>query len=681
MEPVGGFGRPRAGPPGTPLFSVYSAPGGDPLEAIKEAIVRALETLLAARYGAAPDRIAVEYPPQPGLGDLASPVAFEMARRLKLAPRQIASELAAAFPPLPGVTRVDVGGAGYLNIYLDRGEAARALAHEIASPPAGAGDRGKIIVEHTNINPNKAAHIGHLRNAVLGDTLARCLRFFGHPVEVQNYIDDTGVQVADIVIGFREILQQGLEEARAIEGRFDSFCWDLYARVTEMYQARPETKEQRASVLKSLEERQGADSALADYVARRIVHCHLDTMARIGVEYDLLPWESDILAHRFWDTAFDLLKKKRAIEKVASGERQGCWVMALEGPRFADLKEGEKIIVRSNGTVTYVGKDIAYQLWKFGLLEADFGYEPFRERPGGNRVWSTAKGPGVVPHPAFGGAARVYNVIDVRQAYLQAIVVEGLKALGHGDQAARSTHFAYEMVALTPASAERLGVALADEDRRRPFIEMSGRRGLGVKADDLLDALLKQAQAEVQARNPDLEPGTGEALARAISVGALRYLMVKFTRNKVLAFDFDEALSFEGETGPYLQYAVVRAAGIFEKMGRAGGPDERQAARWALEAAFDLPAGEAAEEHWGLLTHIARFRETVAQAVETLELSQIAKYAFTLAQRFNSFYHKYPVMQEPDLRMKQARVILTYLFLAQMRQAFQLMGIPEPERM
>ncbi|OLC53527.1 MAG: arginine--tRNA ligase [Acidobacteria bacterium 13_1_40CM_4_69_4] len=309
------------------------------MEALKREVVRALEELLRARYKTAPATIAVEYPRQSGMGDLASPVAFEMAKTLRRAPRQIAQDLAAAFPSLPGVERVDVGGAGYLNIFLDRGAAARALAREIAQPPRPAEGAGKIIVEHTNINPNKAAHIGHLRNAVLGDTLARCLRFFGHPVEVQNYIDDTGVQVADIVIGFREILRQGLKEARAVEEKFDYFCWDLYARVTEMYAARPETAGLRAAVLKHLEERQGPDAELADYVARRIVNCHLDTMARIDVRYDLLPWESDILAYRFWDTAFDLLKKMKAVEKVASGERQGCWVMALQGPGFADLKE------------------------------------------------------------------------------------------------------------------------------------------------------------------------------------------------------------------------------------------------------------------------------------------------------------------------------------------------------
>jgi arginyl-tRNA synthetase len=650
---------------------------------MKEAIGGALRRLLIERHAEAPERITVEYPPQPGMGDLASPVAFELARRLRRAPRAIAQDLAAAFPPLPGLARVEAGGAGYLNFFLDRRAAVRDLAAGLAAPPPApeAGGSGKIIVEHTNINPNKAAHIGHLRNAVLGDSLARALRFLGRRVEVQNYIDDTGVQVADLVIGFREILKQGLEEARAIEGRFDHVCWDLYARVTEMYAARPETLGLRPAVLKSLEEGGNETADLAAYLARRIVGCHLDTMARIGVRYDLLPWEGDILAFRFWETAFELLKERGAITRIESGERQGCWVMALEGPPFENLKEGEKIIVRSNGTVTYVGKDIAYQLWKFGLLRADFRYEVFREERNGHRVWSSTRGPGATGHPPFGGAGAVYNVIDARQAYLQAIVMEGLRALGHVEQAERSIHFSYEMVALTPESARRLGVELTEADRARPYVEMSGRRGLGVKADDLLDALEAQARREVDSRNAALAPEQAAALARAIAVGALRYFMIKYARNTVLAFDFDEALSFEGESGPYLQYAVVRATGIFEKMAADGGPREAEAAGWAREGEFDPPDGEAAEEHWALLVQIARFPETVAQAVEALELSQIAKYAFGLAQRFNSFYHKYPVMKEPDPRWRRARVVLTHLFQAQMRRALDLMGIPVPTRM
>jgi arginyl-tRNA synthetase len=650
------------------------------MESIKQEIGEALRRILEQKYGYVAEQIVVEYPPSPGMGDLASPVAFEAAKRLRRPPRAIAQELAAAFPPLPGLARVEAAGAGYLNLFLDRGAAIRALALEIsAPPPAPQGE--KIIVEHTNINPNKAAHIGHLRNAVLGDGLARSLRLLGGRVEVQNYIDDTGVQVADILIGFRDILGYGLTEVRALPEPIDRYCWDLYARVTEMYQSQPEKKALRPAVLKEIEEGTSDLASLAAHLTRRLVNCHLDTMARIGVRYDLLPWEGDILGFRFWEKAFDLLKERRAITRIETGERAGCWVMALEGPRFEELKEAEKIIVRSNGTVTYVGKDIAYQLWKFGLLGFDFRYAPFRDEPDGQRVWSSTRGEGVEPHPAFGHAGRVFNVIDVRQAYLQAIVVSGLKALGYAGQAERSIHFAYEMVALTPASALKLGVTLTEEDRSRPFIGMSGRRGLGVKADDLLDALEAQALREVTSRSPGLAREAAASLSHAIAVGALRYFMLKYTRNKVLAFDFDEALAFEGESGPYLQYAAVRAMAIFEKMAAGGGPGEEEASRLARAADFDLPPGDAAEDHWALATQIARFRETVALAVQGLELSQIAKYTFGLAQRFSSFYHKYPVMKEPDPRWHRARVVLTYLFLGQMRRALEVMGIPVPPRM
>ena len=650
------------------------------MEAFKEESAAAIRDLARRLYGAALQKVVVEYPPSPGMGDLASPVAFELAKQLKRPPRVIASELAAAFPGAPWLLRVEAGGAGYLNLYVDRGEALRALAREAQSAAAET-TGAPVIVEHTNINPNKAAHIGHLRNAVLGDSLARMLRFLGHRVEVQNYIDDTGVQVADVLIGFRDILGWGLEQAQTIEEPIDRFCWDLYARVTEMYEKEPSRRALQPAMLKDLEEGRGEVGALARWLTRRIVLRHLTTMRRIGVTYDFLPWEGDILRGRFWEAAFALLRERGAIVRVDGGERAGCWVMALEGERFADLKESEKIIVRSNGTVTYVGKDIAYQLWKFGLLPIDFRYEVFQEDPDGHRVWSSTESPGPGTHPPFGKAARVYNVIDVRQSYLQAIVAEGLRSLGYQEQADRSVHFAYEMVALTPRAAEQLGMALADADRGRAYIGMSGRKGLGVKADDLLDAVEERALREVRARNADLAPEEASRMARDIAVGAVRYFMLKFTRNKVLAFDFDEALSFEGETGPYLQYAVVRAAGIFEKMARAGGPDEDEARRLAESAAFDLPDGKDAEEHWGLLVQMARFQENVRQAVSSLELSLLAKYAFALAQRFNTFYHRYPVMKEPDPVWRRGRVVLTWLFMAQMRRTLGLMGIPVPERM
>ena len=671
------------------------------MDDLKADSARALRDVAERLYGSAPDKVVVEYPPQGGMGDLASPLAFDLARRLRKSPRVIAEELKAAFPALPWLRSVEVGGAGYLNLSIDRTAALRRLALELTAPPAPAAAGESIIVEHTNINPNKAAHIGHLRNAVLGDILARLLRSQGHRVEVQNYIDDTGVQVADVVIGFREILGWTLAEdetewLRRITGPIDRFCWDLYARVTEMYQTDPSRRALQPPVLKELEERSGPVGSFAAFLTRRIVACHLDTMGRLGVRYDLLPWEGDILAGRFWERAFEQLKERGAVVRVEGGERDGCWVMALPGERFADLKEAEKIIVRSNGTVTYVGKDIAYQMWKFGLLPIDFRYAVFRREPDGHTVWTSAReaarsagwdvDPWPTPgdHPPFGHADRVVNVIDVRQSYLQAIVAEGLRALGHAEQADRSVHFSYEMVALTPKSAERLGLALTEDDRSRPYLSMSGRKGLGVKADDLLDALEAQALREVTARRGETgaaDDGSARAIAHAITVGALRYFMIKFTRTKVLAFDFDEALSFEGETGPYLQYAVVRAEGIFEKMAAAGGPTRAQAAAWAAEAAFDVPDGAEAEEHWSLVMQIARFGEHVAQSVETLEPSVLAKYAFTLAQRFNTFYHRFPVMKEPDPRWRRLRVALTWMFAAQMRRALDLMGIPVPGRM
>ena len=650
------------------------------MEGFKDECAAAIREQVASLYGAGPEKIVVEWPPQPGMGDLASPVPFELARRLKRPPRAIAQELCDRFPRLPWLKRVEVGGAGYLNVFVDRGMALRALARDLHAPEARpSGDR--IIVEHTNINPNKAAHIGHLRNAVLGDSLARSLRFLGHEVEVQNYIDDTGVQVADVLIGFRHILGMGLEAAQAIPDPIDRFCWDLYAKVGEWYEADPKRRALQAETLKSLERREGEIGRFAAWLTRAIVSRHLDTMDRLHVRYDLLPWEGDILAYRLWETAFALLKEKKAIVRVESGERAGCWVMALDEERFPDLKEAEKILVRSNGTVTYVGKDIAYQMWKFGLLPSDFRYEVFRREPDGHAIWSSTSDPGDPAAPRFGRARRVVNVIDVRQSYLQAIVAEGLKALGHKEEAERSVHFSYEMVALTPQSAERLGVPLSEEDRGRPYVGMSGRKGLGIKADDLIDALQAQALKEVRARHADLEEAEAGALARAIAVGALRYFMIKFTRNKVLAFDFDDALSFEGETGPYLQYAAVRASGIFERMSASGGPGETEAGRLAIEAAFDVPEGPEAEEHWALAHLIARFREAASQAAASLELSLLAKFAFGLAQRFNTFYHRFPVMKEPDPSWRAARVTLTWLFLAQMRRACSLMGIPIPDRM
>ena len=711
------------------------------------ALRRAVASALHARYGLAPDdapEIAIEYPPNRRMGDLAVTVAFDLARTLRKAPRLIAAEIAeAAGGALADVGRLEPTGAGYLNLFLDRPRFARARLGP--SPPApAAADGTKTIVEHTAINPNKAAHVGHLRNAALGDTLCRLLRFRGADVEVQNYIDDTGVQVADVVVGLRELEKKDLGEVRRLAGepRFDHYCWDLYARVTRWYEEDDARLAHRRDALRDLEHDADPAAATARAVTDRIVRCHLRTMARLGVEYDLLSWEGDILRLAFWDRAFEILKASGAVRLQTGGRLAGCWVMPIDeageteasadaqaqadtqrapadARASADATDGGddpdarlKVIVRSNGTVTYVGKDIAYQLWKFGLLGRDFHYRRFGAQPSGRPLWTTssaaATGDGgddatadsnVPPAPLgpaadasdradatnaspapFGRAAAVYNVIDTRQSYLQRLLVQALTALGHPKQAERSVHFSYEMVALSPNTARALGHAALDGDGK-PFVEVSGRKGLGVKADDLLDQVTERAAQEVAARHPDLVAGERRRIAEIIATAAVRYFMIKFSRGKVIAFDIDEALSFEGETGPYLQYAAVRARKILQKLHDRGGPAAAEVFA-GLATAPDTPlSSPGGDELWDLVLEAARLDEVADQAVRTLELSVLAKYAFGLARRFNGFYHSSPVVAEPDEAVRLWRAAGVAWFDAQMTRALALMGCEVPERM
>src|SRR6266478_4659576 len=546
--------------------------------------------------------IVLERPPKIDMGEAASPVCFELAKRLKKAPRQIAQEIQNALPPIPGIAKVDVAGAGYLNAYFDRGafwEAAQSEAKHTSTTQTAKHSADKIIVEHTSINPNKAAHIGHVRNAVLGDTMARTLRYAGHNVQVQNYIDNTGVQVADVVIGLLHMERRTPVSVKmlAMDPRFDYYCWDVYAKATQFF---AEDKERAANLrgetLQAIEAGQGEAAEVGQVVADAIVTCHLRTMARLGISYELLARESEILHLHFWDLAFAKLKESGAIQYVTQGKMAGCWIMpwkdgetsrintedteSTEGTETAeDENTQDKIIVRSNGTVTYVGKDIAYQLWKFGLLGKDFHYAKWPTAPQGEEVWATTSGETDPKAPPFGAPAKkVYNVIDTRQAYLQDVVAQGLRGLGHAEAADNSIHLSYEIVALTPRCAAEMGYELSPEEAKKPYVEVSGRKGLGVKADDLIDQLEAAALSEVQQRHAEMSAEEQKRTAHAIAVGALRFFLLKFTRNAIIAFDFKDALSFEGETGPYCQYAVVRIRGIRRK------GTEASAARVAVTA-------------------------------------------------------------------------------------------------
>ena len=683
---------------------------------LQRRLADAVRDFLRGAYSLELDPIVIEQPPKVELGEYALPLAFELAKKLRKPPRKIAEEIVAGFGAVEGFAKLEVAGAGYLNARVNRATMAAALAAG-QNPPADI-PPGKILVEHTSINPNKAAHIGHLRNAILGDTFVRLLRYAGREVDIQNYIDNTGVQVADVVVGFTHIEKKSRAEIEALtrQPHFDYYCWDLYARVSQWYgEGKEKNKENlqvRAQTLHSIEDARSETAAIAELISTAVLRRHLETMDRLDIEYDFLPRESEILHLHFWDAAFTKLKEAGVLTFEAEGKNKGCWIMRRAGtdrvarallPATADAEnvadqiseEDQKVIVRSNGTVGYVGKDIAYHMWKFGLLGRDFSYRKFFRYPNDHECWistTPADEAAEKNHPHFGDVAEIYNVIDARQSEAQSTVIEALRGLGHNETADHYTHFSYEMVALTPRCAAELGYTLSDEDKARSYIEVSGRKGFGVKADDLLDQLIASAKKEVDSRHAQLSEPERESIATQIAIGALRYFMLKYTKQSVIAFDFKDALSFEGETGPYAQYAAVRATSIFKK---AGLDPDSFATRAATDASPVPPAqsaaasisaadiaeflnGESADEFWSLWLAAAQTSYVIDKCIATTEPAYLAKHVFQLAQLFNAFYHRHPILSEPDEKRKQFLLATVAVVRRELIAALAVMGITVP---
>jgi arginyl-tRNA synthetase len=663
---------------------------------LERRLVEHLREFLRRAYALEIANMVVEQPPKIEFGEYALPIAFELARKLRKAPRKIAEEIVAEVGAIPGFEKFEVAGGGYINVRVNRAE----LATELAADRSPAADvpPGKVMVEHSSINPNKAAHIGHLRNAILGDTFVRLLRFAGREVDVQNYIDNTGVQVADVVVGFLHIEKKSRAEIETLAAgpRFDYLCWDLYARVSHWYEEDKAHVQARAQTLHAIEEGNNETAAIADLISVAVLKRHLETMDRLDIKYDFLPRESEILHLHFWDAAFSKLKESGVLTHESDGKNKGCWIMRRAGTAAKPLttgytegtgekitEEDQKVIVRSNGTVGYVGKDIAYHMWKFGLLGRDFGYRRFYRYPNAHDCWISTTD-GEKDHPHFGDVAEIYNVIDARQSEAQNTVIEALRGLGHGEAADRYTHFSYEMVALTPRCAAELGYTLSDEDKGRSWIEVSGRKGFGVKADDLLDALIGAAGMEVDARHPELSAAERSSIATQLAIGALRYFMLKFTKPSVIAFDFKDALSFEGDTGPYAQYAVVRASNIFRKggfdpdafCGLAATGDA--ASRVSTEDFAKYLGGESGNDIWELWLAAAKTSYIVSQCIATTEPAYLAKHAFQLAQLFNTFYHRYPILTEADEGRKKFLLATAGVVRRELIRVLAAMGITVP---
>jgi arginyl-tRNA synthetase len=653
---------------------------------------RVLECLQRRNPGVALPSVVIEQPPKVELGDFAIPT-FPFAKPLRSAPLKIAEAIRTEIGAIEGIAEMQVAPPGYLNVRIDRGWMAAAVqedrkaAHKYAA--------GKILVEHTSINPNKAAHIGHLRNAILGDTFVRLLRYADRTVDVQNYIDNTGVQVADVVVGFAHLEKKSRDQIEALtrQPRFDYYCWDLYARVYQWYEAAPENKQARLQTLHAIEDAKSEIAAVADLISTAVLRRHLETMDRLDVEYDFLPRESEILHLHFWEAAFAKLKESGVLTFEDEGKNKGCWVMRRAGTENAEIEradqnpdgaddfdnvseEDQKVIVRSNGTVGYVGKDIAYHMWKFGLLGRDFGYLKFYRYPNEHDCWISTTG-GVKDHPHFGDVAEIYNVVDVRQSEAQDTVQEALRDLGHAEAADHFTHFSYGMVVLTPRCATELGYDLSEEEKTRSFIGVSGRKGFGVKADDLLDQLIASAKKEVDSRHPQLNDADRLDIATQIAIGALRYFMLKYTKQSVIAFDFKDALSFEGETGPYAQYAVVRATSIFRKAG-ADADSFCETNNLSTQDFAAYLTADSANEIWELWLAASKTSYVIDQCIATTEPAYLAKHVFQLAQLFNTFYHRHPILSEADEARKRFLLATVAVVRRELIRTLKVMGITVP---
>jgi len=651
---------------------------------IRQSVAELLKKILGV------EEIPFNVPPQREIGDFSSAICLSLAKERRRRPMEIAKEvveqLETDLPPY--IEKVTLTHPGYINFRVDWPKLTGELIPEILERAEHWGrtapvKQEKIFIEHTSVNPNKAMHIGHLRNAVLGDTVARIFKWLGYPTEVCNYIDDTGVQVVDVVTGLFYLDPPFfIEDAPDVQTIWrkvpenqplDYFCWDLYARFQGEVDKDPALKENREKILHQIEAGQAPVATFAKELATRIVKAHLETVAQLSIFYDLLNWESDIIHQGFWEATFELLKQRGGLRFETEGPNRGCWVVPLGGVVETDegVKSLDKILVRSNGSITYTAKDIAYQLWKFGLLNKDFVYRNWGTQANGEALWTTAPDGQSADHlqREFGKADRVINVIDVRQSYPQQVVNECLRQMGFEREAVQSIHLAYEVVNLSPQAARILG---AEETEEKRAIAMSGRLGTGVKAMDFIEMVKRKV---VEKADHPLE----ESVASALACAAIRYYLLKFTLESQIIFDFDEALKTTGDTGVYLEYAHARACSILRKA------EERKILfRWRN----GVVPQQLTETERGLVEALSEFVSVVARCGKNLRVSQLAEYAFHLATSFTNFYEhpdpgadiQTPFIHLEDENLRHFRLSLVKAFQIVMANTLKMMGMPTLER-
>ncbi len=601
-------------------------------------------------------------PPRADLGDLSLTMCFQLAKMTGQAPMDLADMI--ADHELTGfdlIESVQVVPPGYLNLKVKQPELTyRTIQGAMSDSSFGKIDIGKgktVLIEHTSVNPNKALHVGHLRNLFVGDVLYRILTFMGYDAKVLNYIDDSGLQVADLIIGFK-YCNFGQEPPPRM--KFDQYCGDeVYTKVTSLYEEEPELLLKRTHVLTDLEDKTTATAGFRNEIVERVLADQLKTCWRAGAEYHLLNYESHIIAYKLWDELFELLKTREIIEKATKGKQKGCWVVKVD-----DVKQKDKVIVRSDGTATYIAKDLSYAAWKVGILKDVFSYGIHLKQPSEEPLWATNLTSELKEHPKFSPSDFCITVIDARQANLQKIISSILNKLADPESSSRYLHLGYEVVSLDKETAKDLGFSYEG----KKIVQMSGRKGLSVNADLVMDAIWKKSYDETKKRNASDDENWIKKVAGIVSLGALRFSLLKQDLQKMIVFSMKESLNLEGETGPYVQYARARACRILEK--------STEEAEINLKSAASLNS----DQEFALVKAISKLDIILEDTTQNLSPNTVARYCYDLANTFNIFYEKIPVLREEDAQTRKARLALVTAFSTVTERCLHLLGIESPDR-
>lgn len=634
---------------------------------IQEKIKQELVQLLKGKYDINADDIEFSIPPNRKFGDISTTIPFVLAKKYRQKPFLIGNEIIEMISgKFEFINDIKLANGGFINFYLDRTMFLKSVFENMNRKTVK--NNKKTIVEHTSINPNKSAHIGHLRNSCLGDTLGRALRFVGDDVEIQNYLDDTGIQVADVVWGVLYHKKQSLDDIKSVDN-LSSYLWELYTEVHRLDDKDGAILEQKKEVHRKIEDKINPEYEMSDYISKNVTLNHIEVMDKLGIRYDLLIKESDIISLDFFSEASNLLKKRGIMYLSEDPAKENCWVIRYKKENI------EKIVIRSNGTITYIGKDVAYTLWKTGYFKKDFFYRDFYKYADSKTIYISEdrETKSQLQVNNFGKADMVYNVIDTRQSYLQNIISQILEDLSEEKKVRNFSHFSYEMVALTQKCAKEMGFDISDEQKQKSFIEVSGRKGIAIKADDLIERMKDKAYVEVKKRNSELEENELKLIAEKIAIGALRYFMIRYNSNTVIAFDFDEVLAFEGDTGPYLQYSLVRLNSILNKLGNTD--------IIGNELALNILGENEQSDYYNHLLNLSLLDNQVHFAVNSDEISLIPNYTYSICQKFNNYYHKYSIISEKDINIKNMRIALLMITKNRLEKLFSIMGIPIPKRM